>query len=333
MNGKIPDPGIRAFEDASGDLYIEAPESALPLTEVETTKIFMTDTDVSLTAVKRVAFTRQHAESFLRKVSVRNGCWKWTGTAQGSYGWCRDESKKKNVSAHRHSYEMFNGPIPDGLLIRHTCNNSTCVNPNHLSVGTHAENMADKVSSGRGKSKFTYRGELHWKAGLSDSDVSAARELYAEGTSVKDIASALGRPEASLHAALVGRTRTNAPGPLYTGGKRQPTATERARGERHALAVLTNEIVVAIRRRVRAGESYRSLAVEYGTDKSQISKAARGETWAHVTEPVVTDAPARAGLTPERRREIREAFATGVMKKTLCDDYGISLPTLNKVLS
>lgn len=80
-----------------------------------------------------------------------SGCWEWRGTrSEAGYGRLTARRRgHRDLSAHRLSYELFNGPIPDGLLIRHTCDNPPCVNPDHLETGTHQDNMNDMVERGR----------------------------------------------------------------------------------------------------------------------------------------------------------------------------------------
>jgi len=79
---------------------------------------------------------------FLAKVHKTETCWNWTGRLDaGGYG--RFSIKGIWNKAHRVSYERFNGTIPDGLLVRHRCNNRRCVNPAHLEVGTHKDNVDD----------------------------------------------------------------------------------------------------------------------------------------------------------------------------------------------
>lgn len=79
-------------------------------------------------------------------------CIEWTGAtirskAYKDYGVCRVDGKQ--MLAHRAAYLVAHGSIPDGLFVMHTCDNPLCVNPDHLTVGTHADNMHDMVAKGR----------------------------------------------------------------------------------------------------------------------------------------------------------------------------------------
>ena len=79
-------------------------------------------------------------------------CWIWTGTFS-SKGYAKFDSKE----AHRLAYERFVGPIPAGLLACHECDNPKCVNPAHLWLGTHADNMADMKAKGRQRNGHYWR--------------------------------------------------------------------------------------------------------------------------------------------------------------------------------
>lgn len=76
-------------------------------------------------------------------------CWLWTASTNKGYGQLAIKPSPQPVMAHRFSYELANGPIPDGLAVCHTCDNPPCVNPAHLFLGTKGDNNRDMVAKGR----------------------------------------------------------------------------------------------------------------------------------------------------------------------------------------
>lgn len=79
---------------------------------------------------------------------TQNGCWEWIFN-KNHKGYGQLTKHGKRIKAHRLSYEAFHGPIPDGLMVLHSCDNPPCCNPAHLRVGTAKDNMADAVKRGR----------------------------------------------------------------------------------------------------------------------------------------------------------------------------------------
>lgn len=90
------------------------------------------------------------------KIEKENECWLWLAakTAKG-YGYFWVDSERKSVNAHRVSWEIKNGPVPEGMLVCHNCDTPACVNPEHLFLGTAKDNMDDMVSKDRTKSSLT----------------------------------------------------------------------------------------------------------------------------------------------------------------------------------
>jgi HNH endonuclease len=80
------------------------------------------------------------------------GCWVWQRALSNGYG--RMRRNGKNVLAHRWYWEQANGRIPEGFEIDHVCRNTTCVNPHHLRLATHAENGQNRSAAGKGSSRF-----------------------------------------------------------------------------------------------------------------------------------------------------------------------------------
>jgi len=100
-------------------------------------------------------------------------CWPYTGTTD-RFGYGQMTlGKKYSFQAHRVAFELANGPIPDGLIVRHKCDNPPCCNPAHLELGTHYDNAQDKVSRGRWrggtpKVERCQRGHDDWYTQKSD---------------------------------------------------------------------------------------------------------------------------------------------------------------------
>jgi len=91
-------------------------------------------------------------ERFWRQVQKDvDGCWLWTGRPVQGYGRFRPSSRGTKIGAHRYSWELHVGPIPDGLDVCHRCDVPLCIRPDHLFLGTHADNMADMVAKGRSR--------------------------------------------------------------------------------------------------------------------------------------------------------------------------------------
>jgi hypothetical protein len=128
---------------------------------------------------------------------VQSGCIEWQSSTRNGYGrliiGSRTDGTRSSVSAHRLSYEIHVGKIPDGFFVCHTCDNPKCINPDHLFVGTRQDNTDDREAKGRNKIHLIHRkGEEHPSAKFSDKVIVKIRS---EAGSVKEIAMKYGMSE------------------------------------------------------------------------------------------------------------------------------------------
>jgi len=137
---------------------------------------------------------------FWSRVSKGPGCWEWIGTRRRE-GYGLFYVDKRQVRAHRHSWEMENGPIPDGLSVLHECDHPWCVRPSHLRLGSQRDNMADMDNRGRRWSPFTGQvqsGEQNRNAKLTRDQVAHIRGMAAAGHYHDDIAAVYGVTRANV---------------------------------------------------------------------------------------------------------------------------------------
>lgn len=115
-------------------------------------------------------------------------CIEWKGAKKNEgYGYIKRNGK--NVFAHRLVYEETYGPIPEGMVVRHSCDNPPCVNINHLTLGTQADNIRDMHQRGRARHPT---GEDHGRSKLTWDDVRFIRQNYVKRSRVYNLVT-LGR--------------------------------------------------------------------------------------------------------------------------------------------
>lgn len=129
------------------------------------------------------------------------GCWNYHG-GRSSSGYGIVSVCNKSVGAHRLSFELANGPIPKGLWVLHRCDNPSCINPDHLFLGTAADNNADCKSKRRTACRI---GEKNTRARLVEKTVMEIRRLANTGISQRKIARQFGISQQHVSAISRGR--------------------------------------------------------------------------------------------------------------------------------
>lgn len=142
-------------------------------------------------------------ERFWDKVRVGSPdeCWEWQALRQyQGYGQFKLSQPRRQVQAHRFAWELTNGPIPDGMMVCHECDNPPCCNPCHLFLGFHVDNMADMAQKGH------LKGTRNPKAILTPHDIFSIRDTYSDGcVTQRDIAEVYGVNSSTINAILTGR--------------------------------------------------------------------------------------------------------------------------------
>ena len=155
----------------------------------------------NLTKGSAMEITLEVVERFHEKWSVaENGCWEWTGAVAGrGYGEMKIPGTRKQVYAHRLSYMIHHGEIPEGMFVCHACDNVKCVKPSHLFLGTNSDNHLDMKSKGR-----HLNGAKNVQSKLTDEKVRQMHSLSRQGLSQGKIAASFGVTQGTVWKILHG---------------------------------------------------------------------------------------------------------------------------------
>jgi len=140
---------------------------------------------------------------FLVKLALGdNGCIEWTGSRQRQGYGVFYIGHDAYVMAHRRAWEWSNGKdVPEGMLVCHSCDNPPCCNPDHLFLGTPADNMADMVNKGRSS-----RGEKQHKSRLNEQTVLDVLRWSSQGCTLSQIARILGVSISAVRLVIAGKS-------------------------------------------------------------------------------------------------------------------------------
>lgn len=222
-------------------------------------------------------------EAFEARYVIEGECWIWTGSfsgrAKSEYGtlqldkWPRKDGSygRHRMSAHRLAWELYRGPIPEGALVCHRCDNRACVNPDHLFIGTPKQNSEDMVAKRR-----HCHGERTHNARLTEK---TAKQILEMPGRLVDIAAHFGVSYDCVYDIKRRVTwRHIVPDRLA----HNPSTDWFNRGSSHRGSVLTEAEIPLIRARAESGESYAKIASDYGVTRVVIRKIHQRKSWTHV---------------------------------------------------
>lgn len=137
-------------------------------------------------------------ERFWKKVKKTDTCWNWTASTMGT-GYGQFHYNKRTRTSHTVSWELTNGLIPEGLVVRHTCDNRLCCNPEHLLLGTQADNLRDAADRDR-----IPHGEQRSDSKLTEAQVKEIK--LAKVINISQTARSLGVSRAAVQKIRKGQT-------------------------------------------------------------------------------------------------------------------------------
>lgn len=217
-------------------------------------------------------------ERLFDKVDITDGCWLWTAYRNKCGYGVIGTSGGKSALAHRVMYSLKVGEISEGKEVCHKCDVPACVNPDHLFLATHRENMEDSKRKGRARST---REEEKKSAKLNNQ---AIEEILSSTETGKDLASRLGVSDTAIGFVRRGRTWKHVP------AENRGSDQWKWEGERHHKAKLTTAQVEEIIRKYWAlkvngkapAGTMQALADEYGVHVNYPSMLARRICWKSV---------------------------------------------------
>lgn len=218
-------------------------------------------------------FFARYADRIIQ--GAADACWEWSG-ARASKGYGHGHRNGRHFYAHRAAFESVNGSgSADGLVVRHRCDNPPCCNPGHLLSGTVADNCRDAIERGR---LNPVHGERNNTTKMSETDVLAARRMAADGVPICEIARRFPVGHGAMTALVTGRTWAHLPGAIAAPSKAIGAGARPGQNAK----MLSAEKVAAIKSRLRAGETNRPIAADYGVSHITISAIRHERIWSHV---------------------------------------------------
>lgn len=262
-----------------------------------------------------------------------DGCWEWQGTKHVSgYGVIRSSPLEgyRKLKAHRLSWEIHNAePIPPGMVVRHTCDNRSCVNPSHLVIGTPQDNIRDAVERRR-----IPHGQGHPHSKLSTSAVLAIHRLCDQcDTSHQQIGAIFDVGSTTVWSIASGKGWRH----LGLGeSRKRPKGARLAESEvRDILALVTH------------GFNYNYVATRFNVTWRTVMLIATGQSWPHIREEFPRDIktirskgvdisgrrnPA-AKLTEQQVSEILRLRRNGSSQASLARQFGVSPATIHRIIT
>ena len=241
-----------------------------------------------------------------------NDCWVWNWSVERK-GYATVRVNGRSLKAHRVSYELSTGPIPEGNIIRHLCGNPTCLNPEHLEAGTGSENMRDMVVAGKqGNQKLTV------------DDAANIRQIYSEDRiSQAELGRRYGVTSSTIRKIIYSERFFD---PNY--------APPDPRPNRRSRRVVGMKLARAIRKAYAAGGiSYPELALHFDIHVSTISRIIRQEIYPEPNNISPARRAANQKLDRPQADEIRNIVESGTSQHHVAKEFNVSQGLVSLIIA
>jgi len=213
---------------------------------------------------------------FLSKIDIKSSdeCWPWNGRTQDGYG--RFKIKGKNEYCNRISYTIFKESIPKGNIVRHTCDNSICVNTGHLIMGTVKDNVRDCINRGRYffVSKYIKENpQLHPSIIISKEQVKQIREMYNNCDNLDIISKNFNISKGYIYDITSNKRRKDS---TYILNKRK-----RMKGENNPSSKLKESDIIKIRT-MYPENTYKKISKIFNVSITAIYRIINKDIWSHI---------------------------------------------------
>lgn len=236
----------------------------------------------------------------------------------------------KPKRANRLSYEIHKGEIPKGMEVCHSCDNPSCVNPDHLWLGTHKDNIRDCHKKGRAN---ICKGSKKPQSKLTEKDVLEIREKYNNPYTSSELSKIYGVCKKNILTILHGNAWK------HVFFKKLKIERKSTKGENNKLAKLNEKQIVQIREQYPT-KSVNQLSIEFKISKTQISMILRGKSWKHIEGechklPIVKAKGEKSGqhkLTESQVLEIRSIYPSKSLSQ-LSREYDVTKTNISRIIN
>jgi transcriptional regulator with XRE-family HTH domain len=243
-------------------------------------------------------------------INHESGCWEVYGRAQEANGYYLITRQSKQIYLHRYIYELTCGTIPEGLIVRHKCRNSTCINPEHLELGTQSDIMRNIMKLGQSS---TPKGKECWKAKLTENQV---KEIFLSAEPQEILAERFGVTRTTISEIQTGKTWRH-----VTANLTPPVRPKQQ------IKLTTNQIIEIF----LAEGTLKEIAQRFGISPYTVYEIKKGRMHANVTAGLTPPPNHKKGTWKLDDETVKAIFLAEGTDSEIAERFGVSRTLVNKI--